>query len=97
MAGTWTVDIRVTNLAERIADVTGTRTETVGEVEVVWSQTLQKRRFLQDGKTLPQIRAEVETEFMALFVASLAKSNLERQITDQETTMADELNAMEVA
>ena len=97
MAGTWTVDIRVTNLAERIADVTGTRTETVGEVEVVWSQTLQKRRFLQDGKTLPQIRAEIVAGLMALHEQSIATSALEAQITSQETTMADELNAMEVA
>ena len=99
MAGTWTVKIRVTNLAKRYADVTGTHTETVGEGEdareVVWSQTLTKRRFEQDGKTVAQIRTEIDAELYALHEQAIATDAVEAQITNQEALMAAELNAME--
>ena len=94
--GEWTVKYRISNLANSIVDVTATWVGTVDAREVTWSRTLAKRDFDQDGKTLPQMRAEVEAEFMAMFEASLAKSDLERQITRQEDTMATELNAMEI-
>jgi len=94
-----TYKIVVTNLGKLIASVTATRTitEVVNEVEVVrtWSKTLEKRRFEQDGKTLPQIRAEIEAEMLAAFQASLVTDAFRAQITNQEALLASETLALE--
>ena len=102
MAVAWTTKITVTNLARRIADMAVTRTETVIDPETSeevvlppWSKTYQKRRFEQDGKTVPEIRAEYEAEYRADHAASGATAALKAQITKQEALFNSELDALE--
>ena len=101
MSVKWTTKITVTNLARRIASMTVTRTETVvdpetsEEVVTVWNKTYQKRRFQQDGKTVPEIRAEYAAEYRADYVADAATAALKAQITKQETLFNSELDALE--
>jgi len=95
MAIEWTTKINVTSLSLLEADVTATRTETVGEDVTTWSRTLENREFSQAGKTMPQIRAEMADEFKALHTDSVANDAQLAQITSQESLLADALNALE--
>ena len=92
---TWTVTIAVTDLARKIGTVTGTRTETLGEVEDVRSYTLAKVRFVQDGKTIAQIRGEIDAALFDMHERAAAIDVLKTQIANNEAQIEDLLNARE--
>ena len=88
---TWTVTIAVTDLERKIGTVTGTRTDGAD----VRTYTLAKVRFVQDGKTIAQIRGEIDAALFDMHERAAATDVLKVQIANNEALIADLLNARE--
>ena len=88
MPATWTVDIRVTDLAERRIAVTGTRTD--GEqVEAYHCETQV------DLAHPAAAKQAIGAALMALHDEAVAKTVAEAVVVEWETDIADGLNALE--
>lgn len=89
MAATWTkVTIDVTNVPDKIANVTGT----LADGADVRTYSLPLVNFVQAGKTADAIRDEVATALYAQAVADKAKADLVAKITVQEALLLTALN-----
>ena len=92
MAAIWTYKLDVTNVPDKIANVTGTRTDG----EDVRSYFMPLVSFLPvAGKTIAQIREEVATAMYAQYVADAAKAALVAAIATQESLLATATTAKE--
>lgn len=90
MAATWTYKIDVTNLPDKIANVTATRNglQTYSLLNVSFQPIA--------GKTLAQIRDQIATQMMALHADFIANQTLATTITTQEALLATATNAKEI-
>jgi hypothetical protein len=95
MAATWTYKIEVTNLPDKIANVTATRTDASVTPPDVRTYMMPLVEFVQAGKTAAQIRAEIVEVMFAKWTADKERSALVAVVTAQETLLAAATNAKE--